>query len=616
MIAQQQHLQPQEQGEEGDSDLPREGELRTAAVFSFDEVSLRKSVEFDQKEEKVYGPHGNVQVGMIRGLFSKFKQPVFYDFDAAMEPSILYSIHNNLAKIGIQIVAVVSDMGTKNVRLWNQLSVSQSRPFFILPSGEKVNVFADVPHLLKLLRNHFLDQGYQLPNGTRFTKDDLLQLLEKDSGELRLCHKLKPIHFLCKGSQRQRVILAAQLFSHSVASALRLLFPQKEELANFIDLVNSCFDIFNARTLKSAHPLDCGYGFKLEEQYNILCKAKKMFQEIRAVGKKSMLPWQKGWVMSIDSLIDLYARMQKDYSAKFLLTARLNQDCLENFFSRIRYSCGSSDACPGPVEFKIRFKNIVLGQSADIVVKSAAVLCDREEEDSSTKMLSVLLLEGLQKRKEKQDDKDTQEETNLEGGAAAAAAIVAAAEATPGRIDPDDSTRKRGREEDDDEPVVGSLLAAAALGNRRKETESGKEEHNMDCTEEALKYIAGFLAFKMKTSHPEMSATNDEKISAPPCPWIDQYSYGALTKPSEEWFERMKKFEKVFKSFHGEGISREKGIIRCLQEVLLREFPYVPKDVLNLYAKTRTHIRIKYLKTKNVCANDTRNQKKMRELMQ
>ena len=40
----------------------------------------------------------------------------------------------------------------------------------------KVHVFCDAPHLIKLLRNHILDSGIQLPDGEILDKNLYLQV--------------------------------------------------------------------------------------------------------------------------------------------------------------------------------------------------------------------------------------------------------------------------------------------------------------------------------------------------------------------------------------------------------------------------------------------------------
>lgn len=39
------------------------------------------------------------------------------------------------------------------------MKVTVDRPYFDMKDGDLIFVFADMPHMLKLLRNHFLDTG-------------------------------------------------------------------------------------------------------------------------------------------------------------------------------------------------------------------------------------------------------------------------------------------------------------------------------------------------------------------------------------------------------------------------------------------------------------------------
>ena len=48
------------------------------------------------------------------------------------------------------------------------------------------------------------------------------------------------------------------------------------------------------------------------------------------------LPWEHGLICSIKSTKAIYEDLVVNGPFEFLLTARLNQDCLENLFSRIR----------------------------------------------------------------------------------------------------------------------------------------------------------------------------------------------------------------------------------------------------------------------------------------
>ena len=57
--------------------------------------------------------------------------------------------------------------------------------------------------------------------------------------------------------------------------------------------------------------------------------------------KETELPWEHGIMCSIHSTRKLYNDLVSNGNFDFLLTSRLNQDCLENFFSGLRGTCES-----------------------------------------------------------------------------------------------------------------------------------------------------------------------------------------------------------------------------------------------------------------------------------
>lgn len=56
-------------------------DFEKCVVLQFDEVKVKSIVEYDKGLDEIVGPHMQMQVVMARGLFSKWKQPVFVDFD-------------------------------------------------------------------------------------------------------------------------------------------------------------------------------------------------------------------------------------------------------------------------------------------------------------------------------------------------------------------------------------------------------------------------------------------------------------------------------------------------------------------------------------------------------
>jgi len=193
-------------------------------ILSFDEMYLSHQIDFDRNREQVIGPHKTVQVVMARGLISKWKQPIFYKYDTPLTSELLIDIIEKLHTVGFNVVGVVSDMGPTNQGLLKSISVSFKQPNFKHPiTGQRVHVFADIPHLIKLCRNNYLDHGFILKENeieTFIGVNTLNELMEISKQDLKLPYKLSHSHLKCTGPMRQKVKLASQFFSNTVATAV------------------------------------------------------------------------------------------------------------------------------------------------------------------------------------------------------------------------------------------------------------------------------------------------------------------------------------------------------------------------------------------------------------
>lgn len=116
---------------------------------------------------------------------------------------------------------MISDLGGANRGLHNELSISESKPYFTNPANnEKIFVLADVPHLLKLIRNNFVDHGF-LIGGKVITKKIVEEAINATNvSDLKITHKITIAKLNVAKAQRQRVKYAAKLFSHTVSRAI------------------------------------------------------------------------------------------------------------------------------------------------------------------------------------------------------------------------------------------------------------------------------------------------------------------------------------------------------------------------------------------------------------
>ena len=146
----------------------------------------------------------------------------------------------------------------------------------------------------------------------------------------------------------------------------------------------------NSRTKFSKKRLECGFGVHLEEQKEVVSKMIEATQNMKRVGKRGShyVPFQKGIIISCSSLLSLYSALSKERGVEFILTSHLNQDALENFFSRVR-ALGGSNTHPTSVDFLHRTKSLIVGKAADLMISSAVVEME-EDYESQTGFLSQL----------------------------------------------------------------------------------------------------------------------------------------------------------------------------------------------------------------------------------
>lgn len=73
------------------------------------------------------------QVLMVRGLCARWKQALYYEFDAAMTAEKLAMIITRIESFGLKVVAAVSDMAPSNERIWKEAGVTETRSWIPHP---------------------------------------------------------------------------------------------------------------------------------------------------------------------------------------------------------------------------------------------------------------------------------------------------------------------------------------------------------------------------------------------------------------------------------------------------------------------------------------------------
>lgn len=261
------------------------------AILIFDEMDIKKKYCYDSRNKKVLFPAKHLQVVIARGLSAPFKQPVYWSFNTPMDKDLLFSIIEQVEANNLKVRGIVCDLG--NHKLIKDLKLYEQN-FFLNPADKrrKVFFFPDSVHIMKLLRNHILDKGVLIPKQfhndhnrknplkindwsdyVKLEKKDFQELLDKDLlSELRMLFKLSYFHIDVNGQARQRTRLATQLFSHTVAKAMKHLFKNKVVQSEAIEIIDNWFDVMNSSTRVSKKKYRCALGVHEGEQIEALNK--------------------------------------------------------------------------------------------------------------------------------------------------------------------------------------------------------------------------------------------------------------------------------------------------------------------------------------------------------
>lgn len=304
------------------------------SVLSFDEMSVRQLMEFDAAKDEIIGPHTHAQFVMVRGLFARWKQVVYVAFDQPMTNTILLDIIKELHKIGYPVVAINSDNGPENLSLRKAVGVTEDHTFFNHPvTQEKIHVFGDSPHNLKLLRNWFIGDGIIWNN--KKINSQLVRVLieERATCELTPLFMLTIGHVEMSSAEKQNVAKAAKLLSHTTATMLKERFhgtqdaEESDLVAKFIRICNNWFDVFNSFTKYAKTDLKRSFtGAK--DQLQAIDAMLDMMSNIRGIRQggvvcKSLATFQRSIIMSIKSLKNLFHDMQCKYGIAYISTFKV-----------------------------------------------------------------------------------------------------------------------------------------------------------------------------------------------------------------------------------------------------------------------------------------------------
>ena len=276
--------------------------------------------------------------------------------DGSVLAEIVLQIIKLSHDIGLNVAAVTSDMGSSNRAMWNKLGVVSSKDALVncfahpCVADSFVYVLADVPHLVKNLRNHVVNgqvitlpsyvvQRFSLPCSV-VSVDPLKQLVDYQSDkDLKPAPKLGAKHLQPSHFDKMKVSNALNVFSHSVSAALQLVVEtenwDKSVLSTswFIEIIDKWFNLMSSRHPVMALSLfDADKHKQAVEFLNFV----DLFRHI-AIGNGVWKPVQAGIILSTMSVLQL----QNKTSAAKKFQVCFNFQVFTGLFRKFVFLCAS-----------------------------------------------------------------------------------------------------------------------------------------------------------------------------------------------------------------------------------------------------------------------------------
>lgn len=364
-------------------------------VLIFDEMSLKSGLVYNSGTDKIEGFEdfgvlgqskfiaNHATVFMVRGLRSKWKQPLGYVLTSGPVPAnmlkdLVFECVRKATNIGLNIRLVVCDQGSNNRSfLEKKMGVTRIKPYFYI-DGAKIYATYDAPHLIKSVRNNLVKHGFKYKNHD-IKWEYIVKFYEFDqTSNIRMADKLTDRHINLRPFAAMRVNLATQVLSHSVAVGVNYMVKDgkleenAKHTAQFLDFFDQLFNTFNSSNVKSKQPFS--YAFSQNSTHWQFLQTAIEYLDNLSLSNNRKVPCIEGWKQAIVVLKMLWHDLSNENEFKFLLTNRLNQDCIENLFSIVRGKGGFRDN-PTPEQFRAAFRQIVVDL---MLVKSELSNCQSD----------------------------------------------------------------------------------------------------------------------------------------------------------------------------------------------------------------------------------------------
>lgn len=337
------------------------------------------------------------------------------------------------------------------------------------------------------------------------------------------------------------------------------------------------------------------YEKNLEQQNLIFHEMTSFMYTLKVGSKKSLMLFQKGFIVSNYSLEQLLPYLIDKYSTaniEYIITNRLNQDLLENFFSFIRLNSSGANNQPSALDFKYRMKRYIFGKF------STTIFCKNTNVTESEQNVSCLTSQLTDDHCEEYILSDVlapyiNEVTDLHVEEVFLAV----------------------NESNDKENHVPCLNAATYISTLEEEQmlKSLDDMEILDNIEaQGLLYIAGYVAYRFRSKYATLGIQTCELPIVNDQDWLQFISRGKCMYPSSELLKVAHVMNIEFSKYHGSKLRKDKFIFKTLADIIEIALKPIklPREVLLCLVRTRTYIRVREINKTIAIENRLKNKKK------
>ncbi len=325
-----------------------------------------------------------------------------------------------------------------------------------------------------------------------------------------------------------------------------------KETADFIGLVDEWFDVLNSSHKFGEKQSLNAFGMNFDHQVSVLNRITEVITSMRLKNPVSngLYKFQKGVILSSQSITGLYRMLQKSFDLEYILTRNLNQDSLEHLFGYIRQMRGTYDH-PNAVTFKYRLKHLLLGKDVTLLAQKP-----------NTTAANFDCLTNKTKLEKRENEVSCFDERQL-----ASELYITSLCFKDLDVGPDVNYEYDNIDENLRDCVI-------SVSNPQKAIHVVTEE-------ESLKYIGGYIIENINTKYPHLGHKASEcRPTAMAKTWIDEVNTGGLFAPADTFFSQLTTMRETFQVINGDSLKEGKECFKTLVRELQNVGLGVPHHVI------------------------------------